>query len=166
MPTKAERTALVFLGAVVLAGGTVRLFRAARQGAKPPAAAAAALDAQRHAVDSAFADRAESRAGRRPSRGARRGDVGRGVTRTPEPVAPSTFVPLPPQSPAPVDIDRASAAELEALPRIGPALAARIVAERDANGVFGSFDALDARVKGIGPAIIKLLQGKATFSSR
>jgi competence protein ComEA len=37
---------------------------------------------------------------------------------------------------APIDVNRAAAAELEALPGVGPALAARIVAHRTANGPF------------------------------
>ncbi len=51
---------------------------------------------------------------------------------------------------ASIDIDRASAEELERLPGIGPALAARIIAERGAGGRFGGPDGL-LRVRGIGP---------------
>ena len=56
-------------------------------------------------------------------------------------------------APARVDIDRASAAELERLPGIGPALAARIVADRTSRGPFQDPEAL-LRVKGIGPRIL------------
>jgi len=66
----------------------------------------------------------------------------------------------------PVDVDHASARELEALPRVGAALAARIVAEREAKGPFGSLDRLRARVKGIGPAMVKTLEPLVVFSSR
>jgi competence protein ComEA len=52
--------------------------------------------------------------------------------------------------PASIDVDAASATELERLPGIGPALAARIVAERAAKGPFGGPDGL-LRVPGIGP---------------
>jgi competence ComEA-like helix-hairpin-helix protein len=52
--------------------------------------------------------------------------------------------------PASLDVDAASAEELERLPGIGPALAARIVAERAARGPFGGPDGL-LRVPGIGP---------------
>ena len=41
-------------------------------------------------------------------------------------------------SSGPLDLNRASAAELEQLPGIGPALAARIVAHREAEGPFAS----------------------------
>ncbi len=50
----------------------------------------------------------------------------------------------------PIAINHASARELQALPRVGPVLAARIVAHRDAHGPF--HDARDLeRVPGIGP---------------
>ncbi|MGQ9560976.1 MAG: ComEA family DNA-binding protein [Candidatus Oleimicrobiaceae bacterium] len=49
----------------------------------------------------------------------------------------------------PVDINRASAAELEKLPHIGPALAQRIVAYREQWGPFRSIEEIK-QVKGIG----------------
>ena len=49
-----------------------------------------------------------------------------------------------------IDLNTASAADLELLPHIGPALAARIVADRLENGDFGHVEELD-RVSGIGP---------------
>lgn len=52
-----------------------------------------------------------------------------------------------------IDPNTASVDELQRLPRIGPALAARIVAHREANGPFGSLADLDA-VSGIGPALL------------
>jgi competence protein ComEA len=63
----------------------------------------------------------------------------------------------------PVDLDVASAAEIEKLPGIGPSLAKRIVADRTANGPFGCLEALD-RVKGVGPALLARLDSLATFS--
>ena len=63
-----------------------------------------------------------------------------------------------------IDVDQATAAQLEALPRIGPALAKRIVEDRAANGAFGSLEALQ-RVKGIGPAMAKTLAPRVTFST-
>jgi competence ComEA-like helix-hairpin-helix protein len=62
-------------------------------------------------------------------------------------------------SPAPVDVNLASAEELVALPGIGPALAARIVEER-AKRMFTSVDDL-TRVPGIGPATVERLRGDA-----
>ena len=57
----------------------------------------------------------------------------------------------------PIDINRATAAEFEALPGVGPATAAAIVGDRDRNGPFASVDDLD-RVPGIGPAKLAALR--------
>ncbi|MDZ7631298.1 MAG: helix-hairpin-helix domain-containing protein [Gemmatimonadaceae bacterium] len=62
-----------------------------------------------------------------------------------------------------VDVDRADVVALERLPRIGPALAARIVADREARGAYGSVEALQ-RVRGIGPKLAGALRGHVTFS--
>ncbi|MEY4070688.1 MAG: hypothetical protein RL721_1302, partial [Candidatus Eisenbacteria bacterium] len=51
----------------------------------------------------------------------------------------------------------ASAAELDALPGIGPVLAARIVAHRDRHGPFRSPDELLA-VPGIGPRLLERIR--------
>jgi competence protein ComEA len=51
----------------------------------------------------------------------------------------------------PVDLNRATAGDLAAVPGIGPGLAADVVREREERGPFGSPDAL-RRVRGIGPA--------------
>lgn len=58
-----------------------------------------------------------------------------------------------------LDINRASAADLEALPGIGPALAARIVAHRAAHGPFTSVEDLLA-VGGIGPKTLDRFAGQ------
>jgi competence protein ComEA len=60
-----------------------------------------------------------------------------------------------------ININTATAAELELLPGIGPALAARIVEDREKKGPFKSVDDLD-RVRGIGPETIRKLRGAAT----
>jgi competence protein ComEA len=62
-----------------------------------------------------------------------------------------------------IDVDRASAQELTRLPRIGPALAGRIVTERTARGGFGSLQDLD-EVPGIGPAVIEGIKQHVVFS--
>lgn len=56
----------------------------------------------------------------------------------------------------PVDVNRAALAELESLPRIGPALARRIVEGRP----YIDVDALE-RVRGIGPATLRRLRNRA-----
>lgn len=62
-----------------------------------------------------------------------------------------------------IDLDRAPARELERLPGVGPSLARRIVADRDANGPFGSLEALD-QVPGVGPAVLSGVRPHARFS--
>jgi competence protein ComEA len=61
----------------------------------------------------------------------------------------------------PVNLNSATAAELDALPGIGPVLAQRIVEHREQNGPFRSVDELDD-VPGIGPAIAADLAGRVT----
>lgn len=60
-----------------------------------------------------------------------------------------------------VNVNSASAAELETLPGIGPALAARIIAQR-AKGRFSSLEDLDA-VSGLGPKKLEDLKPYVTF---
>ena len=64
-----------------------------------------------------------------------------------------------------IDLDAAPAEEIERLPRVGPALARRIVANRDTLGPFGSLSGL-RRVKGMGPATIERLAPLVTFSGQ
>ncbi len=55
-----------------------------------------------------------------------------------------------------INLNTATAAELDLLPRIGPALAGRIIEDRQRNGPYRSIDDLD-RVPGIGPKTIAKL---------
>jgi competence protein ComEA len=59
--------------------------------------------------------------------------------------------------PAPVDINRAGADQLDQLPGIGPSTAAAIVDYRNQHGPFRSLDDL-AQVRGIGPAKLEQLR--------
>jgi len=154
MPTPAERQAIAFLATVAVLGGGVRVLQAraferalhqatAQQsnaaegsddGLAAGASSAVALERQLSAVHEARASRKKSSAKKSAAPG------------------------------SPIDIDVASAEELDALPRVGPALAARIVADRDSLGPFGSLKALQ-RVKGIGPSLAAGLSQHVTFSS-
>ena len=58
---------------------------------------------------------------------------------------------------APVDLNTASAADLDALPGIGPVLAGRIVEVRQADGPFATVDEL-VEVPGIGDAVLARLR--------
>ncbi|GIG55470.1 ComEA family DNA-binding protein [Demequina activiva] len=60
----------------------------------------------------------------------------------------------------PLSVNAASAAQLEELPGVGPVIAERIVADRDAHGPFTSLDDLQ-RVSGVGPALVAQWEGLA-----
>ncbi|MBK6765748.1 MAG: helix-hairpin-helix domain-containing protein [bacterium] len=64
----------------------------------------------------------------------------------------------------PIDINLASASELERLPGIGPVLAERILSERETNGPFVTVDDLD-RVSGIGVKKLAELRARVTVAT-
>jgi comEA protein len=63
-----------------------------------------------------------------------------------------------------ININQARSGELEMLPGIGPALASRIIADREENGSFDTIDALQ-RVKGIGPKTVEKIRASVTIDS-
>jgi competence protein ComEA len=65
----------------------------------------------------------------------------------------------------PLDLDVASAADIDRLPYVGPSLAKRLVANRDSFGPFRTLEGL-GRVKGVGPGTLQRLGGLVTFSAR
>lgn len=77
--------------------------------------------------------------------------------------AKSDKVPKPekPALPAKVNLNTATAAELELLPGIGPSLAQRIIDHRQKSGKFRTVAELD-KVKGIGPKTIEKLKPLVT----
>ena len=64
-----------------------------------------------------------------------------------------------------IDVDRADAVELTRLPRVGPALAQRMVEWRAAHGPFGGLARLDS-VPGVGPKLLETLHRHVEFSGR
>ncbi|HEX9703914.1 MAG TPA: helix-hairpin-helix domain-containing protein [Gemmatimonadales bacterium] len=62
-----------------------------------------------------------------------------------------------------IDVDRADVTEITRLPRIGPALAQRIVAWRGERGPFGSLERLDS-VPGVGPKLLEAIRPYVKFS--
>jgi DNA uptake protein ComE-like DNA-binding protein len=157
MVTTSERRALVLVAVLLCLGVAARVGRATRARPEPTAAERKALDAQIARVESArVTERAKSgRGGRATRNGPSRPDErssrapARGAARD--------------ESRTLVDVDRASAAELERLPYVGRVLAERVVANRDSCGAFGSLEAL-TRVNGVGPALAKRLAPLVTFS--
>lgn len=62
-----------------------------------------------------------------------------------------------------IDVNSADAGELTALPRIGPRLAERIIADRESHGPFNDLQSL-TRVKGIGDKTAAKLEPWITFN--
>lgn len=61
-----------------------------------------------------------------------------------------------------ISINRATAEQLQALPRVGPAVSSAIVAHRDQHGPFTSIDQLED-VSGIGPSMMEQLRELVTL---
>lgn len=70
--------------------------------------------------------------------------------------------PAPSAAAGPVDLNRASQAELETIPGIGPVKAAAIVARRESAGPFTSLEDL-LEVDGIGPATLEAIRPYVTL---
>jgi|SRR5665213_893483 len=181
MPTPSEKRALVFFSAVLTLGAGVRATSALRAAPPPPSAAARAdLHRQIVAVDSADSVQRLSPKRHRSKRPRPVGVSSFGTADIPlgdSASAPTTKRKKKPTKLAavgqprdigaspggPVDLDRAQEWEILALPKIGPALAHRIAANRDSLGPFGSLDEL-RRVKGVGPALVDVIAPYVTFS--
>ncbi|HEY8166755.1 MAG TPA: helix-hairpin-helix domain-containing protein [Gemmatimonadaceae bacterium] len=144
MPTPGERKALLFLASVAVLGAGVRAASALHSDRPEDAAAKRALERQIELVDSAR--KHPKKKGKRQRRSRTAKDS---VART--------------SAPAIIDIDVASAAEIETLRWVGPKLAERIVADRDSLGPFGSIEELQ-RVRGIGKRLAARLAPQVTFS--
>src|SRR5687768_6090075 len=162
--TPGEKKALLFLSLVAVLGAGARMV-SANAVPVPTEEEVRALDGQLRAVDSVRRDRRADGRGQRKGRATRKRPAQDTVRRRAARAVPDTALPLPTAYRAPlIDVDRASAIELEVLPGIGPALARRIVATRYSSGPFGSLDALQSRVRGVGPALSKRLAQGVTFS--
>jgi competence protein ComEA len=144
MPTPGERKALLFLGAVIVLGGGMRAAQAIGSTAPADSQARAAIDAQINAVDSVRKN-GKKKKGKKSPKGH---------------VVAKVEIPLEPTK---IDLDIASAAQIETLRGIGPAMAKRIVADRDSLGPFGSLKELE-RVRGIGPKLAAKIDSSVTFS--
>ncbi|MES3035946.1 MAG: helix-hairpin-helix domain-containing protein [Gemmatimonadota bacterium] len=170
--TAGERRALVWLLAVTVVAAGVRLTRNWRHAGDSLPGADEALKAQLLAVDSAQRAGRGERGGKsggrtRVGQGRQSSAVARGRRASPAPSGDMADPAVEITEHRPrlviVDVDVADSAALERLPRIGPALAARIVADRQAHGPFGSLEGLE-RVRGIGSRLAHALASHVTFS--
>lgn len=166
MATSGEWRIVAFLAFLALTGGAVRSlgvdrFEGAVVGTSAPTVrgAARALAAQRAAVDSATLAVASRRSGLRKATARRSPKAA-----TPDSIAGSPASQQRGASRFPIDVNTASPRDLERLPRVGSAMAGRIIEYREKHGPFQSLEAL-GKVRGIGPATLKLLEPLVTFSS-
>jgi competence protein ComEA len=90
-------------------------------------------------------------------------DLSRVIAVTPKAQASRAETRSERHSPEPVDLDTADEVTIATVPWIGPALAARIVADRTAGGSFGSLEGLQ-RVAGIGPGLARRIASRVRFS--
>lgn len=79
--------------------------------------------------------------------------------------APEVLEPAPVPAAERIDLNVATAEQLESLPRIGPAIAQRILDYRRTVGGFGSVDEL-LNVRGIGERTLEILRPHVTVSAR
>ena len=152
-------TVVVHVAGAVARPGVVKLAGGARVGDAVDAAGGATTDAELAAVNLArvLGDGEQvylPRVGEAVA-GAAAGGGGGGV-------APGAGT-SPPDAPplGPVNLNTAGAAELDALPGVGPAIAGRILQWRELNGPFTAVDDLD-EVAGIGPATLERLRPLVT----
>ena len=141
MSLQSDHKVLVFLGAIAVLGAGVRMVRAA----KPAAAVQPALEHQTQAADSA----------RRSSAGKRR------VKKPSAPKASAAVQSTPTRTR--LDLDIATAAQIDSLPGMSPTLSKRIVMDRTAHGPFSSIEKL-RRVKGVSVALAQRIDSLVTFS--
>jgi DNA uptake protein ComE-like DNA-binding protein len=144
MTLQSDQKVLAFLGAIAVLGAGVRVVRASRPGA---AGDQPALEQQARAADSAR------------HAPAARGKVKSIVEKQPAAAVSTTA----PAQRTRLDLDVATAAQIDSLPGMSPALSKRIVADRIVKGPFQRLDAL-RRVKGVSARLIQRIDSLVTFS--
>ena len=160
MATPAEKKALLFLGAIILLGGGVRLVRSASANAGDSASSAQAGSQSEPRSRSGAGERREPRASSDEPESSSVKKKTRRRTKKSRPRPPPAEDSPPP---APLDLDVASVADLEALDVLKPGVARMIIADRDAFGPFGSIRGLE-RVPYLRKSAISTLAPLVTFS--
>jgi len=175
MGMRSDHKALLFLGVVAVLGAGVRVVRAANS--RGATDVQPALERQSQAADSAA--RAGRGRGERTSRagkgtGAKQDVTGRRSTRTSRDSisaeeraararAAGGLLDHPGYVGGKLDLDVATAAQIDSLPGVGPTMAKRIVMDRMKRGPFVTRDAF-RRVPGVGPAFLGKIDSLVVFS--
>ena len=175
MTLRSDQKALLFLGAVAVLGAGVRVVRASGRediGAQP------ALERQAQAADSAArASKSQGRGQRgkrvsgakteiarsRSSRASR--DTSHAREGASSARARSVSGPLdhPGYVAGKLDLDVATAAQIDSLPGVSPAMSKRIVVDRMSRGPFVTRDGF-RRVRGTGPVFMSRIDSLVTYS--
>ena len=171
MSLRPDHKALVFLGAVAVLGAGVRVVRASGASAvgEQPA-----LERQAQAADSSARAGRSSGGGRSGGRPGGRGRGARGRSGTLDSARSRARDTVPTQGGAApfdrrgyfngkLDLDVASAAQIDALPGVSATMARRIVIDRTLRGPFVTRDGL-RRVTGVGPAFLSKIDSLITFT--
>jgi DNA uptake protein ComE-like DNA-binding protein len=152
MSLRSDHKALVFLGAVGVLGAGVRVVRAAGKDTIP--AQQPALERQARVADSAAKAQREG-SGKKRGRGGR----GRGKAEPGTPQSPDR----PGYIRGRLDLDVATAEQIDALPGVSALMARRIAVDRARHGPFTSLSGLQ-RVSGAGKRFLQQIDTLVTFS--
>lgn len=156
MSLRSDHKALLFLATIAALGAAMRAARAVNTSPEQQPA----LQHQMQAADSA-----KRAGGKRLDAGTNRSTARGRAAGLPAPrsAGPSGAGGAHRDYRGRLDLDLASAAEIDSLSEIGPTLAKRIVADRMANGAFRELIAL-RRVKGMTPKLLAHLDSLVSFS--
>ena len=175
MALRSDHKALLFIASVAVLGAGVRVVRA---GARDNVGPQPSLERQAQAADSA------ARAGRTQGRGNRNGKTSEAKTTGRRSLRASKDAPRAREGPTAssahvrstggpldhpgyiagkLDLDVATAAQIDSLPGVSPAMARRIVLDRMARGPFVTRDGF-RRVRGTTPAFLSRIDSVVTFS--
>lgn len=149
MSLRPDHKALVFVSSIAVLGAGVRVMRAVT--GEPAVAPQPALDRQLAAADSSRLQQGRGRGGSKGRGGGRRGRE--------QPASPDRRGYVNGK----LDLDVATAAQVDSLPGVSPTIARRIIADRMMRGPFMSKDGL-RRVSGVGPGLVEKLDSLVTFS--
>ena len=155
MSMRSDHKALIFVGAIAVLGAGVRVARAVGDPAKEQAQPA--LERQMQAADSAKRAAAGKRQPKKP-RGAAQGRIA-GIAPAGSGVANDGRAHVGGK----LDLDVATAAQLDSLPGISPSLAKRIVVDRMQRGPFTNLGRL-SRVKGVTARLLQQIDTLVVFS--